>query len=70
MKTIVAAWWLFALVICTTYSANLVAFLAVEKTSIPFKTLHELSLQNEYKFGTLGASVWTQLLEVFVCRPM
>ena len=66
LRTLIAVWWLFALIISTTYSANLVAFLAVEKVSVPFKTLHDLSLQNEYKFGTLGASVWAQLFEVFV----
>ena len=64
LRTLAAVWWLFALIISTTYSANLVAFLAVEKSTVPFKTLHDLSIQTEYKFGTLGASVWSQLFEV------
>ena len=52
------------MILTTVYSANLVAFLAVEKISVPFKTLDQLSKQTQYKIGTLGESVWSQLLSV------
>ena len=61
--TIFITCWLFvALVITTTYSANLIAFLSVEKYTVPFNTLQELASQDQYKFGTLGGTA--QMLHV------
>ncbi len=64
IRCAIATWWILCLILTTVYSANLVAFLAVEKISVPFKTLDQLSKQTQYKIGTLGESVWSQLLSV------
>ncbi len=42
----------------------MIAFLAVEKYSAPFKTINELAAQTEYKIGTLGGSVYVNILSV------
>ena len=64
VRTIVSFWWLFCIVVLATYSGNLIAFLAIDKHSTPFETLLELSKQNEYKFGTLGATGWEAVFNV------
>ena len=52
----ISCWLFFAIVISATYSANLIAFLSVEKYTVPFKNLQELSSQDQYQFGTLGGT--------------
>ena len=63
-RLIVTSWWLFCLVILSSYVGNLVAFLAVERQKIPFTNLHELLQQEEYLFGVLSNSILTLLFEV------
>ena len=70
LRCAIATWWLLCLILTTIYSANLVAFLAVVKTSVPFRTLDDLSRQTQYKIGTLGESVWSQLLAVSFVRNL
>ena len=50
--------------IMTTYSGNLIAFLAIDKHSPPFETLHHLANQEEFSFGTLGGSGWLDIFQV------
>ena len=57
-------WYLAVIVMCGTYSGNLVAFLTVVKTPIPFDTLEELANQDQYKFGVLGGTAWVTSFEV------
>ncbi|KAK6635692.1 hypothetical protein RUM44_000946 [Polyplax serrata] len=44
-RIIVGTWWLVVLVIVTTYSGNLVAFLTFPKIDNPITTIHELLLR-------------------------
>ncbi|GFS20371.1 glutamate receptor [Elysia marginata] len=46
-----------------TYSGNLIAVLTVPKDKPPFNTLKEMAAQNEYRFGTLKNSMWTELFK-------
>ena len=63
-RSIIGAWWLFVLVMSAIYAGNLVAFLAVEKHDVPFRTLEELGTQSAYYFGTLGGTLWETILLV------
>ena len=56
------------MVITATYSANLIAFLSVEKYRVPFNNLAQLASQEEYKFGTLGGTA--QMLHVKVKKEL
>ncbi|VEN63255.1 unnamed protein product [Callosobruchus maculatus] len=44
-------WWLFVLIMVSSYTANLAAFLTVETLMTSFKDIEELASQNEIKFG-------------------
>ena len=55
-SAILITWLVVCVIITATYSANLIAFLSVEKYHVPFNTFRELSNQNQYQFGTLGGA--------------
>ena len=63
-RFIVGFFWFFCTVLVATYSGNLVAFLAIAKTEPPFTTVEELSLQQEYVVGTVGGTIWEEMLQV------
>nr|CAH7747485.1 unnamed protein product [Callosobruchus chinensis] len=44
-------WWLFVLIMVSSYTANLAAFLTVETLVTSFKDIEELASQKEIKFG-------------------
>nr|XP_053653425.1 glutamate receptor ionotropic, kainate 2-like [Cherax quadricarinatus] len=60
-------WWFFTLIIISSYTANLAAFLTVERMITPIESAEDLAEQSEIEYGTLeGGStmaffrvVWT-----------
>ena len=48
------------------YSANLIAFLSVEKYEVPFETFLDLSEQKTYRIGLLGQSGVEEYTKVLV----
>ncbi|ESO83614.1 hypothetical protein LOTGIDRAFT_133062, partial [Lottia gigantea] len=66
-RCIVAFWWLFSIILVAAYSGNLIAFLTVTKDQQPLTSLMELGQQSEYRWGTVGSSVWETFLEVCSC---
>ena len=55
-RSVVGAFWLYAIVMVATYGGNLIAFLSIAKQEMPFETLSELLDQSKYKYGMLGGS--------------
>lgn len=55
-KILVSFWWIFVLLLITSYTANLTAFLTVEKTETPIKSITDLVTQSKVKFGTVRGS--------------
>ena len=52
-------WWLFSLFVISSYTANLAAFLTVERMVTPIENAEGLSLQTNIKYGTLiNGSTW------------
>lgn len=39
---VAGTWWFFTLIMVSSYTANLAAFLTIEVPSSPFKNIHEL----------------------------
>ncbi|XP_066999471.2 glutamate receptor ionotropic, kainate 2 isoform X2 [Anabrus simplex] len=56
-RMIAGIWWFFTLIIVSSYTANLAAFLTFESMSSPFKDAEDLADQTEIKYGAkLGGS--------------
>ncbi|XP_037080703.1 glutamate receptor ionotropic, kainate 2-like isoform X2 [Pollicipes pollicipes] len=53
-------WWFFTLIIISSYTANLAAFLTVERTSTSIQSAADLANQEDIEYGTLeGGSTMT-----------
>lgn len=53
-------WWFFTLIIISSYTANLAAFLTVERMVSPIESAEDLAKQTEISYGTLdGGSTKT-----------
>ena len=59
-RLISTVWWLFTLIIISSYTANLAAFLTVERMTMDIESADDLSRQTEIKYGTVfGGSSMT-----------
>nr|XP_049703804.1 glutamate receptor ionotropic, kainate 2 isoform X4 [Helicoverpa armigera]XP_049703805.1 glutamate receptor ionotropic, kainate 2 isoform X4 [Helicoverpa armigera]XP_049703806.1 glutamate receptor ionotropic, kainate 2 isoform X4 [Helicoverpa armigera] len=47
-------WWFFTLIILSSYTANLAAFLTVERTVLPIQSAADLAAQHHIHYGTLN----------------
>ncbi|ESO08945.1 hypothetical protein HELRODRAFT_74189 [Helobdella robusta] len=54
-RLIGSSWWFFTLIIISSYTANLAAFLTVERMLTPINSADELAKQNEILYGTLDS---------------
>ncbi|XP_018792801.1 PREDICTED: glutamate receptor ionotropic, kainate 2-like [Bactrocera latifrons] len=55
-----AIWWFFTLIIISSYTANLAAFLTVERMITPIEGASDLAEQSDISYGTLeGGSTMT-----------
>ncbi|XP_067671610.1 probable glutamate receptor [Haliotis asinina] len=50
-RILFSCWWLFCLIMVAVYRGNLMAFLAISRTVVPFSTLEELANQDVYDVG-------------------
>lgn len=48
-----SAWWFFTLIIISSYTANLAAFLTIERMLTPIESADDLAKQSEILYGTL-----------------
>ncbi|KAI1299268.1 Glutamate receptor 1 [Halotydeus destructor] len=51
-----SVWWFFTLIIISSYTANLAAFLTVERMVTPINSADDLAKQTEVEYGTLRDS--------------
>lgn len=55
-----SVWWFFALIVISSYTANLAAFLTMERMEDSIESAEDLAKQNTIKYGTLkGGSTMT-----------
>ncbi|XP_055373744.1 glutamate receptor ionotropic, kainate 2 [Condylostylus longicornis] len=52
-RIVSAIWWFFTLIIVSSYTANLAAFLTVERMATPIENAEDLASQTEISYGTL-----------------
>ncbi|CAH1239675.1 glutamate receptor ionotropic, delta-1-like [Branchiostoma lanceolatum] len=53
-RIIAGFWWLFVLIVVSTYTANLTAFLTVKRLKHPVTSLDDLASQTKVKFGIVN----------------
>ena len=52
-RVVTSAWWFFSLILVSSYTANLAAFLTVEKLVTPIETVEDLAKQTEIRYGSV-----------------
>ncbi|CAF3686461.1 unnamed protein product, partial [Rotaria sordida] len=52
-RVVTSAWWFFSLILVSSYTANLAAFLTVERLVPPIDSVEELAKQTDIRYGTL-----------------
>ncbi|XP_055348068.1 glutamate receptor-like isoform X2 [Paramacrobiotus metropolitanus] len=52
-KIAVAAWFVWVLIISQTYTANLAAFLTINRLTSPIQSIRDLAIQTDIRYGTL-----------------
>jgi len=50
-----SAWWFFTLIIISSYTANLAAFLTIERMLTPIESADDLAKQREIQYGVINA---------------
>ncbi|OCT71958.1 hypothetical protein XELAEV_18034936mg [Xenopus laevis] len=56
MRIVMGSWWLFTLIVCSSYTANLAAFLTVSRMDNPIRTFQDLAKQVDLPYGTVKDS--------------
>ena len=63
-RVLVSFWWLFSIIIASTYGGNLIAFLTVSREVLPFNDVHGLVRQDKYYWGFMNGTIPVQAAEV------
>ncbi len=62
-------WWFFTLIIISSYTANLAAFLTVERMVSPIESAEDLAKQTEIAYGTLDGGSTKEFFRVTTYYP-
>ncbi|XP_057319643.1 glutamate receptor ionotropic, kainate 2-like [Microplitis mediator] len=54
IRAIAGFWWFFVLIMVSSYTANLAAFLTAVKMGVTINNIEELAAQSKIKYGSLG----------------
>lgn len=60
-----SVWWFFTLILISSYTANLAAFLTVERMISPIESVEQLSRQTEIQYGALEGGSTQEFFRVF-----
>ncbi|XP_061087023.1 glutamate receptor ionotropic, delta-1 isoform X2 [Conger conger] len=56
LRIVMGSWWLFTLIVCSSYTANLAAYLTVSRMDNTIRTFQDLSKQMDLAYGTVRDS--------------
>lgn len=59
-----SVWWFFTLIVISSYTANLAAFLTVERMQSPIESAEDLAKQTEIKYGSVESGSTTAFFQV------
>jgi hypothetical protein len=60
-------WWFFTLIVISSYTANLAAFLTVSRMQSPIESADDLAKQTEIKYGTVKGGSTESFFKVSPC---
>ena len=63
---IAAMWWFFTLIMISSYTANLAAFLTVERMESPIESAEDLAKQTKIKYGCLESGSTRAFFRVLI----
>ncbi|XP_066583370.1 glutamate receptor ionotropic, kainate 2-like [Prorops nasuta] len=63
IRMLVSAWWFFVLIMVSSYTANLAAFLTVDKMDAPINGVEDLAKQTKIKYGCLKGGSTSQFFQ-------
>ena len=63
-RVVGSVWWFFTLIVISSYTANLAAFLTVERMQSPIESADDLAKQTEIKYGTIESGSTQQFFKV------
>ena len=58
-------WWFFTMIMISSYTANLAAFLTVERMESPISSAQDLASQTKIKYGSVGSGSTTAFFRVY-----
>ena len=67
-RIIGGAWWFVVLIMISSYTANLAAFLTIEKMLTPIDSADDLISQSEISYGTLESGSTQAFFQVTISR--
>ncbi|XP_053805191.1 glutamate receptor ionotropic, delta-1 isoform X2 [Vidua chalybeata] len=70
MRIVMGSWWLFTLIVCSSYTANLAAFLTVSRMDNPIRTFQDLSKQMDIAYGTVRDSAVYEYFKAKGTNPL
>ncbi|KAM6951810.1 glutamate receptor ionotropic, delta-1 isoform 2-T2 [Aplochiton taeniatus] len=56
LRIVMGSWWLFTLIVCSSYTANLAAYLTVSRMDHAVRSFQDLSRQMDVSYGTVRDS--------------
>lgn len=60
-----SSWWFFALIVTSSYTANLAAFLTKEHMEDSIKDVNDLANQKQIGYGLVGSGSTRMFFEVY-----
>ena len=63
-RMVAALWWLFTMIMVSSYTANLAAFLTIERLESPIESIEDLVRQTEIQYGCINFPFVKNLFKV------
>ncbi|XP_076141201.1 glutamate receptor ionotropic, delta-1 isoform X2 [Alosa pseudoharengus] len=70
LRIVMGSWWLFTLIVCSSYTANLAAYLTVSRMDNAVRTFQDLSKQMDLSYGTVRDSAVFEHFRVKGTNPL
>ncbi|RXG61714.1 Glutamate receptor ionotropic, kainate 2 [Armadillidium vulgare] len=70
-RMVAGMWWFFTLIMISSYTANLAAFLTVERMESPIESVEDLAAQTKIKYGSMASGTTTAFFKKCgrLCSP-